>query len=95
MADRFSGEAIATLEPLQPGKELAMAYSNQSQLHMLAEENEAAIAWGKKALDLAEALKETEITIHALTNIGAAEMINGNRSWASQTRAGPAAGAGA
>jgi hypothetical protein len=48
LADRFSGEAIATLEPLQPGKELAMAYSNQSQLHMLAEENEAAIAWGRK-----------------------------------------------
>ncbi len=74
MAERFAGEAIATLEPLTKGKELAMAYSNRSQLHMLAEENEAAISWGKKALELAEILQDTEITIHALTNIGAAEL---------------------
>jgi DNA-binding CsgD family transcriptional regulator/tetratricopeptide (TPR) repeat protein len=74
MADRFAGEAIAALEPLPPGKELAMAYSNLSQLHMLAAENAAAIAWGQKALELAEALEETEIIVHALTNIGSAEM---------------------
>lgn len=86
MADRFAGEAIATLEPLRPDKEraiawakaLAMAYSNQSQLHMLAYEHEAAIALGKKALDLAESLKETEITVHALTNIGTVELLNGD-----------------
>ncbi len=53
-----------------------MAYSNRSQLHMLAEENEAAIAWGKRALELAEALQATEISIHALTNIGTAELLN-------------------
>lgn len=47
-ADHFAGEAIAKLDPLTPGKELAMAYSNRSQLHMLAEENEAAITWGKE-----------------------------------------------
>ncbi|HLO30652.1 MAG TPA: AAA family ATPase [Anaerolineales bacterium] len=76
MAERFAGEAIATLEPLTPGKELAMAYSNRSQLHMLSEENEAAIAWGKKALELAEILQDTEITVHSLTNIGSAELLN-------------------
>ncbi|HSB00943.1 MAG TPA: AAA family ATPase, partial [Anaerolineales bacterium] len=74
MADRFAGEAIATLEPLAPGKELAMAYSNRSQLHMLAQENKEAIVWGKKALELATILQDTEITIHALTNIGTAEL---------------------
>ena len=76
-ADQFSREAIATLEPLAPGKKLAMAYSNQSQLHMLAEENKAAITWGKKALKLAVHFEETEITIHALTNIGTAELLSG------------------
>jgi ATP/maltotriose-dependent transcriptional regulator MalT len=80
MADRFAGEAIATLEPLTPGKELAMAYSNCSQLHMLAEENELAIDWGKKALELAETLQETEIIIHALTNIGSAELFSGDEA---------------
>ncbi len=73
-ADQFGGEAITTLEPLEPGKELAMAYSNRSQLHTLAEENEEAISWGKKALKLAEELQETEIIVHAMTNIGSAEV---------------------
>lgn len=76
MADRFAKEAIATLELLTPGKELAMAYSNRSQLHMLAEENKPAIDWGKKALKLADDLQETEIIVHALTNIGTAELLN-------------------
>ncbi len=75
-AEQFAGEATAVLEPLTPGKELAMAYSNRSQLYMLAEDNEKAIAWGKKALELAESLHETEIILHALTNIGAAELLS-------------------
>ncbi len=83
-ADRFAREAIATLESLPPDKQqakaLAMAYSNQSQLHMLANEHEAAIAWGKKAFDLAESLQETEIAVHALTNIGSAELVNWNEA---------------
>jgi tetratricopeptide (TPR) repeat protein len=45
---------------------------------MLAEENEAAIIWGKKALELAETLEDTDIIIHALTNIGTAELLNGD-----------------
>ncbi len=88
LADRFAGEAIAALEPLQPAKELAMAYSNQSQLYVLANECGAAIAWGKKALNLAESLKETEIIIHALTNVGTAEMINEDHAGRVKTGAG-------
>jgi DNA-binding CsgD family transcriptional regulator/tetratricopeptide (TPR) repeat protein len=76
-ADRFAEEAIATLQPLEPGRELAMAYSNISQLHMLAGENEAAIAWGRKALELADSLEDKEINLHALTNIGTAEVFIG------------------
>ena len=76
LAERYAGEAIAALELLPPGKELAMAYSNRSQLHMLAEENEPVITWGQKALELAESLNETEIAVHALTNIGSAQMMH-------------------
>ncbi len=84
LADQYAGQAIAALEPLQPvqdqaknwARALAMAYSNQSQLYMLAYENKAAIVWGKKALALAEPLNETEIIIHALTNIGSAESLD-------------------
>lgn len=74
MADLFAEQAIAALEPLPPSRELAMAYSNRSLLYVLAVENESAIVWGKKALALAETLQDTEIIIHALTNIGTTEL---------------------
>ena len=76
-ADRFAAEAIELLEQLPPGQELAMAYSNRSQLYMLAEEIAPAIEWGNRALKLAETLGDDEIIIHALTNIGSAEMFSG------------------
>jgi ATP/maltotriose-dependent transcriptional regulator MalT len=79
-ADQYAEQAIATLETLPPGKELAMAYSNRSQLHMLAEENEDALVWGQKALDLAEGIQEDEIFVHALTNIGTAQRNLGDKS---------------
>jgi hypothetical protein len=47
-------EAVTILEDLAPGPELAMAYSNRSQLHMLADESQDAIIWGSRAIELAE-----------------------------------------
>ena len=52
---QYAAAAIATLEPLEPGRELAMAYSNQAQLCMLADDNAEAVRWATLALDLARA----------------------------------------
>jgi DNA-binding CsgD family transcriptional regulator len=79
-ADRYAAEAIDWLEQLPPGQELAMAYSNRSQLYMLAEETQAAIEWGNKALKLAETIRDDEIIVHALTNIGMAEILSGEEN---------------
>ncbi|HEX6609114.1 MAG TPA: AAA family ATPase, partial [Chloroflexia bacterium] len=79
-ADRYADEAIAILEPLAPGPALAMAYSNRAQLHGLAEEHAAALGWGRRALALAWELGETEIMVHALTNIGADELRLGDEA---------------
>ncbi len=79
-ADRFAADAIGLLEQLPPGQELAMAYSNRSQLYMLAEETEAAIQWGNRALQLAETIRDDEIILHALTNIGMAELLSGQEN---------------
>ena len=35
-SERYAAAAVSTLEPLEPGPELAMAYSNLAQLRMLA-----------------------------------------------------------
>jgi DNA-binding CsgD family transcriptional regulator/tetratricopeptide (TPR) repeat protein len=70
-------EAIAMLERLPAGRELAMAYSNMSQLCMLSEDGQEAVQWGERALDLAERFGLTEISVHALNNIGSAEVLMG------------------
>jgi tetratricopeptide (TPR) repeat protein len=73
-AERYAGEAVAVLEPLGLVPELGMAYSNLSQLHMLAGDTPDAVEWGNKAIALAERLGDTETLVHALTNVGSAEI---------------------
>jgi DNA-binding CsgD family transcriptional regulator len=69
--------AVELLDPLAPGRELAMAYSNMAQLRMLANDQAGATTWGARAIELAERLGETEIVVHALNNVGAAELHRG------------------
>ena len=74
-AERYAAEAVATLEALPPGHALAMAYSNRAQLEMLADSVDNAISWGARAVALAEQLGDTETLVHALNNVGTAEMM--------------------
>ena len=71
-SEQYAAAAIATLEPLEPGRELAMAYSNQSQLRMLADDHAEAVRWGTLALDLARRLGDRATEAHALNNLGSA-----------------------
>lgn len=66
---------IDILQAYPPGPELAMAYSAKSQLHMLAWEEELAIEWGNRAIELAKALGTVEILVHAMTNVGSIESL--------------------
>jgi ATP/maltotriose-dependent transcriptional regulator MalT len=77
-AETFANEAVKVLEKLPPGPELAMAYSNRAQLHMLADEREEAVLWGSRAIELARSLGAIEILVHALNNVGTAEYLGGN-----------------
>ncbi|HST24796.1 MAG TPA: LuxR C-terminal-related transcriptional regulator [Gaiellaceae bacterium] len=70
-------EAVAVLEQLQPGHELALAYANISHLFVTADDGDEAIGWGKRALELAEALGEPESCTYAQLNIAAAEYLSG------------------
>ena len=76
-ARRLAAEAIAVLEPLPPGPELAMAWSNRAQLHMLAQEVEDAVRFGSLAIELATKLGDDVILAHALNNVGTMEDLNG------------------
>src|SRR5215471_3934100 len=77
-AETFGNEAVKVLEKLPPGPELAMAYSNRAQLHMLADESDEAVLWGSRAIELARSLGAIEILVHALNNVGNAEYHGGN-----------------
>jgi DNA-binding CsgD family transcriptional regulator/tetratricopeptide (TPR) repeat protein/type II secretory pathway predicted ATPase ExeA len=66
-------EAIAVLEQLEPGRELALAYATLAQRCLNWEDVEGAVSWGTRALELAERVDDTEIVAYALTTVGAAE----------------------
>jgi DNA-binding CsgD family transcriptional regulator len=76
-AERSGLRAVALLETLPVGRELAMAWSNLAQLRMLAHDHAGAAELGERAIVLAERLGETEILAHALNNVGSAEICNG------------------
>ena len=79
-AEQYARDAIASLQTLPPGPELAMAYSNCAQLYMLANETALALEWGAKAIALATELNELEILSHALNNVGTAKLTQGDLS---------------
>ncbi len=62
--------AIAVLETLPEGRELAMALSGRSQLAMSSEGNDEAITLGTRAIRLARRIDDRETVAHALTNVG-------------------------
>ncbi len=72
-AAKAARKAVALLEPLGPGPELAMAYGKLAQRYANWEDAESAIGWGTRALELADRLGDTEILVYALVSVGAAE----------------------
>ncbi|HVO46250.1 MAG TPA: AAA family ATPase [Steroidobacteraceae bacterium] len=86
-ADRYANAAITTLDGLAPGRELAMAYSNQSQLRMLAHDTVAAVSWANRAIELAERLEDIDTLSHALNNRGTSRSMGGDEGgWADLDR---------
>jgi len=77
-AEEAAARAITVLETVEPGHQLAMAYSNQAQLDMLASRTEETLAWASRAIELAERLGDQETLTHALTNIGTARLFSGD-----------------
>jgi DNA-binding CsgD family transcriptional regulator len=79
-AERYATEAVATLEPSGPSPQLAMAYSNVSQLRMLADDVNGALWWGNRAIELGHAIGDQFVLSHALNNVGTARLHRGDVS---------------
>ena len=67
-------DAVSLLRSVRPGRELAMALSTRSQLAMLADRPDEAIAFGEESMALARRLSDRAVLAHALTNVGAARI---------------------
>ena len=84
LADRHVQQAIALLETLPPGRDLAMAYSTRSQRAMTSEHIEEALEFGQRALDLATKCGDHSVRAHALNNIGSALLNAGDQGGLAQ-----------
>lgn len=86
-ADDYCRAAIATLESLPPGPELALVYCNQAHLAMEAHQADLAIESSQRAIAIAESSGNTEILCDALNSIGTTRLIIGDTAgWADLNR---------
>jgi DNA-binding CsgD family transcriptional regulator len=73
-AENFAEQAIEVLGSQPSSSSKAMAFSNMSQLKMLADQSAECISWGQKAIAIAKELGDEETLCHALNNVGSMEM---------------------
>ena len=77
-AHREAAAAVALLETLAPGPELAMAYGTVARLRGTILDDAEAIAWGERAIALAEPCEAVETLVDALITVGVARLARGN-----------------
>jgi DNA-binding CsgD family transcriptional regulator len=77
-AETYANNAIDVLSGLDETAELAMAYSNRSQLDMKAGNLTGSILWGSQSIELARRLRSVDVLSHALNNVGSARANAGN-----------------
>jgi DNA-binding CsgD family transcriptional regulator/tetratricopeptide (TPR) repeat protein len=77
-AGEAADAAIAVLESLPPGPELAMAYGHKAHFHMLSLQYPEAIAWGSRAIALAESVRDDDTHVAALINVGISRVGSGD-----------------
>jgi DNA-binding CsgD family transcriptional regulator/tetratricopeptide (TPR) repeat protein len=69
-AEGLTSEAVELLEPLGPSHEAAHAYATRAELRMQANDLEGTVAWGERAIALAEELGDQEVLAHSLASVG-------------------------
>ena len=76
-AEDASREAIAVLEALPPGRELAWAYAVQAYARMLSRDNDEGVAWGRRAVAAAAGIGDREVESYGLNMAGTSLLMAG------------------
>jgi DNA-binding CsgD family transcriptional regulator/tetratricopeptide (TPR) repeat protein len=71
-AEEASQRAIDVLRALPPSRELALALRQQASLRLFAGDHQQAIAWGERAIALAERFGDAEVAATAHNAVGSA-----------------------
>jgi DNA-binding CsgD family transcriptional regulator len=79
-AERASRVSLELLDPLPPGPDHAFCYFVQATLRMLNRDIQEAIAWGERALALAERFEQFELRVRAMNTVGAARLVAGDET---------------
>lgn len=77
-ADKTIQEALTILEPLGRSRELGVAYYDFARLRMLDRENDEAIEWGERAIELGNEFADKETVINAHNVVGSALLLAGD-----------------
>jgi DNA-binding CsgD family transcriptional regulator len=77
-ADREATAAVAVLEAMPPGPELAMAYAVLGRLRGPTAGTAEGTAWGERAIALAEQFHAVETLADALIDVGATRLAEGD-----------------
>jgi DNA-binding CsgD family transcriptional regulator/tetratricopeptide (TPR) repeat protein len=72
-AKSYVMEALELREKLPPDAELASAYATKARVHMVSGEDEQAVHWGTRAIQMAEAQGAMEVLVAALNTVGNVE----------------------
>ncbi len=76
-AEAASRTAIEILEALPAGRELGEAYAHQAYARMLARDNAEGVAWGERAVALAERVRDHDTLAYGLCMIGTSRVMAG------------------
>ena len=77
-SEQACSEAVAVLEKVPPGRELAMAYGVASAISMNREDAEGTFRWARRATQLAERFDDSEVLVYGLNNIGTMMLLSGD-----------------
>jgi DNA-binding CsgD family transcriptional regulator len=76
-AEASSRAAVEMLEGLPPSPELGMAYATQAYVRMIGRDNADGVAWGRKAVELAERFEDPELLAFGLNVVGTSHVMAG------------------
>ncbi len=76
-AEEASRDAIAELEALPRGRELALAYADQAYARMIARDNDAGVEWGERAVTAARELDDVDTLVYGLNMVGTSHVMAG------------------